>query len=533
MGKHRSARPSLLPSRLVSQHVKSCHTKEGKCGLCFWQKKKSIWLKELKSKWLHAALRGKVCRLGCSICSLAEAGGPWACFEQKPLEVRLHHLKRHESSKGHQEAIAKHQGVQSAGFAPDLQLFQDSLHRMRSGGSARDGGVYSDKKQQIRWCLAEAVMDKGRQILRDASAIAVTRDERKGRLLIRWRACTPNLTSASGVLSFHPVDGSAEDLAESTKKAVQEYCRLRICLPRGFKDPQPGEDDPAAEANIKKKTGILVTDGAAPEVLASGLLSGRRPYAKSSSCETYMEGVKVISRDTPHASTRLLKRPFKASPELDKLMTEYVSGTDSFAQKVFHSPMLTTWWKELVTEDNDGLTSMCAAKHRFASYFIPLSRIAHNFPSVVKLCQKVAIIRASGGEWASHLLQQLSGKKCLLVAMAADAAASVHELTRSFDDESSDVSETNARIENFALGIQALFHSERVFELPTFTKTLCDSFARSPLHFLHHGNVMEIAITEHDKTYAIKVMKARLLCRRVFFLNLIVIIFCDGRNGHP
>ena len=219
----------------------------------FLAKEKSIWLKELKSKWLHAALRGKVCRLGCSICSLAEAGGPWACFEQKPLEVRLHHLKRHERSKGHQEAIAKHQGVQSAGFAPDLQLFQDSLHRMRSGGSARDGGVYSDKKQQIRWCLAEAVMDKGRQILRDASAIAVTRDERKGRLLIRWRACTPNLTSASGVLSFHPVDGSAEDLAESTKKAVQEYCRLRICLPRGFKDPQPGEDDPAAEANIKKK----------------------------------------------------------------------------------------------------------------------------------------------------------------------------------------------------------------------------------------------------------------------------------------
>ena len=41
MGKHRSARPSLLPSRLVSQHVKSCHTKEGKCGLCFWQKKKA------------------------------------------------------------------------------------------------------------------------------------------------------------------------------------------------------------------------------------------------------------------------------------------------------------------------------------------------------------------------------------------------------------------------------------------------------------------------------------------------------------
>ena len=88
---------------------------------------------------------------------------------------------------------------------------------------------------------------------------------------------------------------------------------------------------------------------------------------------------------------------------------------------------------------------------------------------------------------------------------------SVHELTRSFDDESSDVSETNARIENFALGIQALFDSERVFELPTFTKTLCDSFATSPLHFLHDGNAIEISITENDKKDALKVMKARLL----------------------
>ena len=266
---------------------------------------------------------------------------------------------------------------------------QFASHALR--GSARDGGVYSDKKQQIRWCLAEAVMDKGRQILRDASAIAVTRDERKGRLLIRWRACTPNLTSASGVLSFHPVDGSAEDLAESTRKLCKNTVGFAfVCLVVLRIRSRERTTQQRKQTLRKKHPGILVTDGAAPEVLASGLLSGRRPYAKSSSCETYMEGVKVISRDTPHASTRLLKRPFKASPELDKLMTEYVSGTDSFAQKVFHSPMLTTWWKELVTEDNDGLTSMCAAKHRFASYFIPLSRIAHNFPSVVKLCQKVA-----------------------------------------------------------------------------------------------------------------------------------------------
>ena len=56
---------------------------------------------------------------------------------------------------------------------------------MRSGGSARDGGIASDKKQQVRWCLAEAAMDIGRDVLQHARYIAITRDERKGRLLVR------------------------------------------------------------------------------------------------------------------------------------------------------------------------------------------------------------------------------------------------------------------------------------------------------------------------------------------------------------
>jgi hypothetical protein len=71
-----------------------------------------------------------------------------------------------------------------AALAPDDSLFQEALKKMRAGGSARDGGGCSNKKEQVRWCLAEATMDAGKQVLGEALCVALTRDERKGRLLI-------------------------------------------------------------------------------------------------------------------------------------------------------------------------------------------------------------------------------------------------------------------------------------------------------------------------------------------------------------
>ena len=219
----------------------------------------------------------KVARIGCSACALANVGGPWANFDISPLSLRMHHLKRHETSGVHRAVCDKAGSVSAANLAPPLEIFKDALDRMRKGGSSREGGVASDKKHQVRWCLSEAAMEVGRGILRDASCIALTRDERKGRLLVRWRACGPDLScaSTSGVLGFAPAEGFADSLAEAVKKMVQSYCTPRQGLPRGFEDPLgQARLQKDVEENICARTGILVTDAAAPELLASGLLQG-------------------------------------------------------------------------------------------------------------------------------------------------------------------------------------------------------------------------------------------------------------------
>ena len=273
--------------------------------------KKEAWKAALKEpQWLHVTLKGKVARIGCSACCLADIGGPWASFSQMPQAVKLHHLRRHEASKSHLAAVAARRGADHVTLAPDLQIFRDALKNMRSGGSQRDGGPASDKKAQVRWCLSEAVLEVSRETLRTALSISMSRDERKGRLLIRWRACTPSLASASGVLRFLRVQGFADDLAGSFKAALQEFCKPGVFRPRGFVERQPAAMDVEVEKNVRARTSLLITDAAAPELLSSALLSGRRPYAGSNTCDDFLTSVKIIDRDGPHASTRFVKRGF-------------------------------------------------------------------------------------------------------------------------------------------------------------------------------------------------------------------------------
>eukprot|EP00435_Cladocopium_sp_Y103_P013688 s4446_g3.t1 len=506
MGK--SVKPNLLPGKLVRQHRQSCKIKTGRCGLCRWADFKESWQAQLKAKWAQVTVTKKVARIGCSICALADMGGPWANFEMNPLHLRLHHFKRHEGSHAHIAASDRAASASCAGLAPPMDVFKASLEHMRKGGSCRDGGPCSDKKQQVRWCLSEAAMEVGRGILKNARCIALTRDERKGRLLVRWRSCGADLSCASGVLGFAPADGFADSLAEAVKKMVHEYCTPRQGLPRGFVDPQGAaclQKD--VEKNIRVSTSILVTDAAAPELLASGLLAGRRPYAKTGELDDYLSDIKVIGRDAPHATCRLLKRPFAASSELNSLMQEFISGTDSFAQKVFHSPLYSSWWAEHVQADGGGATSLAAAKHRFSSFLTPLSQVTDHVPSMIRLCHKIALVRGSSGEWATKLLQTFSGRKAALLAMATDAAATCGELTRALDDENADVSQLNACCQQFALSVQALFVSEKVWSLPTYAKALVEALEREPVCILHQGAAKEIRITAEDRRYATRVLQ--------------------------
>ena len=127
MGKGVQPKPGLLPGRLVAQHLRSCQAKHGRCGLCFWGQKKKTWEAKLSSRWLFVTLKNKMARLGCSVCAQASTGGPWANFDQKPLSVKLVHLKRHERSKTHVAALAATRSSDHAALAPDDSVFQEAF----------------------------------------------------------------------------------------------------------------------------------------------------------------------------------------------------------------------------------------------------------------------------------------------------------------------------------------------------------------------------------------------------------------------
>lgn len=135
--------------------------------------------------------------------------------------------------------------------------------------------------------------------------------------------------------------------------------------------------------------------------------------------------MKLVGRDAAHSSTRLLERPFAKHPAINSVMEEIVYGSDSVCQKIHHSPLFTKWWKEAIGKGDEGndpgheeahvSSSMSSAKHRFASYFLPLSRVCKNVKAMLQLLHRVCALRGTAGHWAGKTLANLTGEKIALL----------------------------------------------------------------------------------------------------------------------
>ena len=255
----------------------------------------------------------------------------------------------------------------------------------------------------------------------------------------------------------------------------------------------------------------MVTDAAASELLAGELERGRRSFADEKG-QASLLGVKLIGRDVAHASTRLLKRPFQVCESLKSIMTEWIHGSESFAQKVHHSHILSQWWAKAVQcqEDSDlaghqGI-SLSAAKHRFSSYFLPLSRITRNLQAVFNVCGRIQAMRGAEATWATQLCRNFSSFKAVMLTMAADAAAISNDYCRQVDREDGDVATLNAGANHFISSARSLFVERQVLNLPTFTKELMDR--KNPVTILQDGFAFEINVTQQDLDRAFSHLEA-------------------------
>ena len=358
----------------AQRHLKQCQ--KSHCSKCWWASKGRKW--KIFFPWLrfgerleHRPGHG----FGCSVCARfqhlkrtgfvlpAAQGRPIATpcravqeaqfdtsktdFDNFTVEIKLKafHLKRHQASQKHRQAVAFLEGFiseEDLSLAPSVDECRATLEAMRKGHSSRNGGSCSDRVNFLRWCLSESLLGLWRRELAASRTLCLMRDERKGKLLLRFRGCSGQLALCTGTFGcVRMTGGSAEDIVTATAKAMRVFCTPCFRPPRlGKALAGQGGFDKQLFAHLRKITQILTTDSHPAELLASNIMKGNRKSADDTHNRTpFLPNVVLVGRDAAHASTRLVKRPWACIPAIqDRTWTKTILASSSLSY-MFDTPV--------------------------------------------------------------------------------------------------------------------------------------------------------------------------------------------------
>lgn len=185
----------------------------------------------------------------------------------------------------------------------DMRECWEAMQQGRSARSMRGpSGSASDRASLMRWCISEAILEDARAFLRKARTIVLIRDERNGRLLIRWRGATAGLEARAGVMGVCKAmpSSEAEAINQATGRIITRFCTSRSAPPRSTRLPGPIVDADL-ERHIRDRVEIIVTDAAANELLAGNQGRARRGAAELA---PLTPNLMLVARDHAHASRR-------------------------------------------------------------------------------------------------------------------------------------------------------------------------------------------------------------------------------------
>ena len=392
---------------------------------------------------------------------------------------KISNLLRHHNSASHLRHVAAFLGKPKSYFeglgcdtasTQKIELFKDVFRQSHSGQAASQGYILSsgivgvDKLNKILWCLLAADIDLKRDALRIAETLNISRDERHGRLHIRFRCTTINSVFHGGYLGqaigFQP---DALGKTEATRGVYKAFCTK-------FHDPPTDavvcpEFDEKLFDHMRKVTEAISVDSAANEIVSANDMvrgvCGEDPFTPN---------CKYILRDAAHSARRVLSRLWKADQVLDDLMSLLVHDRDSIGQIVQHSDELRRLYRKCCENNDEKCVStvfghLRAAKHRIETHSTPLSRIVLNISGTIAFAVQVSMLRKGKreGKCAEVFLRSLNVEMLLLAAMMADAAAVALHFIRILDTEDLAVPELCSAVEDFLDRISYLFHKGGCF----------------------------------------------------------------------
>ena len=311
--------------------------------------------------------------VGCKACKAAGLTGSLAQYGVKTTAgLQIQNFLKHQKSASHKEAVSQFVGGSSpTGVgAPPPQSFEALIDEISAG---RPPGCR--KNRQMTFCLAEAAKALDQEFVAKASKVCLFRDERKGRLLLRFRAVDKDLHVRSGTmgLAIQPGTG-ARNITQATRKITKRFCtRFAGCPDSSRKNKKV---KPFLKVKLFKhlaqSVSCITVDAAADEVLSSELM---RASAWNGSQQKLTPNLRFVVRDKAHASRRITSRPWSADDVLKDVMQFMWGGRHSIAKLLQFSEEIKRIFVEFTTSTDTVLeravSNFRAAAHRFESHAKP------------------------------------------------------------------------------------------------------------------------------------------------------------------
>ena len=484
--------------RVLQSHVRQCRDEACWCDVYLkcceqwarllplqpdhWDDNVPSW----ENTWLWHTLQGG--RLECVCLACEEAG-----MGRRTIGVRLSSLLKHHVSNGHQRAVALLLGCKPPEVAPPANLFVDVFHQLRNGldvtgGLATSSGRVSQRKgNAMVWCLSEASLQMKRESIAKATCMNISRDERHGRLHVRYRCVDDNFNFSCGYLGQsrdHTTDSFGISLA--TEKIFEEFCLQDACPPEG----SVPQIRPCANRDLYQHmcaiTEAISVDSASNELVAAREQCSWHPDLGLK----FLKNCKFILRDAAHSARRILGRGFGADAVLDATLGLFVHWKHSPGQLVHHSTDMQRLYAECCSSASDEsavtttFTNMRAAKHRIETFSTPLSRCILNPSGLLSFLMKVAVQRKGRveGKAAELFLETVCTDLLVQAAMLCDASSETLQLIRVMDKEDIPVADLCATTQAFLTRLDWMFNDLGVLHVDGHTRYILKWLERP--HFI-------------------------------------------------
>eukprot|EP00435_Cladocopium_sp_Y103_P066961 s17_g29.t1 len=361
-------------------------------------------------------------------------------------------LKRHHTSSFHRNNVNRLLGRSAAVHAPPKSQFLRVWDELQKGVAPHSVGVDNMKAAKIYqmiFCLSEALYAMDREFAKKATVSSIRRDESNGRLLLYFSLVTKDLQGRSGVLGVRKGFGTgASAITSATWDLVQRfatpcYAVSKFSPPKKAKVAQlPQMDQPLVDHFAKIQRQMIIDAAADEQLSVQQMMEQTKPGSK----DRLFANLKLVTHDHSHATSRILKRGFYSIPALKAILKEDIQSKMSICQMVDNSKVLKDHFRSLNSQSegpaSQDISSLGAAKHRFASLQRPLMRSVLRFDTLFLTAGFIYHSRksTSKGKAAHTYLAAQSTERLLLKAMMADAAEETMALLRFGDQNFVDVS---------------------------------------------------------------------------------------------